>query len=562
MQQVQGHTSKWSGRVRVIVFILALLILVGGAIAWIVTSLTSLPALLTTIFGALATIFAFMQLIPIIFPQKSSDLAPSPQPAAPPQPINIYNVLSPSQPSPPSVSPSHPPPATTPSGFDSLTLRALPLPTDPCSIQQRENIVKEVYALLIDTATAAVVLTGIGGIGKSTLAALILRHAERERHAERGPFRSEPIMLSINESTTFLELAANLFAAVGKPMPDLSGAPPQNQAFAVFNALTTADTASMPRLIVLDQFENLLDLHSGEALASRAGVGELIDALNSQPCACRVLLTSRPRPRGTRSYASASLRIYHVGGLSPLEGVALLQSQGIAGSESDLREAVKRCDGHALALTLLSPLLHTYAVSLATLLHDPAYRQLWEGSIADRLLDRIFLKLSEDSRQLLCACSVYREAVPVDALLAVVANATKTRALTTLGMLLGQHLVQATNAHYQLHPIVATYAEQHFVANDVEANKRARQTAHAQAADYYQQIAATRCPAHDKRRQVNDVQPLIEVVWHLCQAGAFPDAYKLMEQEGLFDALRLWGGNAILLELCLELLKGAGFYGK
>jgi tetratricopeptide (TPR) repeat protein len=559
MQQIQKQQSKWPTRVRVIGFILALLILIAGATVWALNSLNSLPALFATIFGALAAIIAFIQLIPIIFPQKSPQPAQSSQPASSVPPINIYNVIPPAQSAPPVVSSTSTEPeqhTDAPSRSNSLTLRAFPLPTGSRSIQQRDEVVKEIYTLLIDAGTAAVVLTGIGGIGKSTLAALVLNYAERERQAGKGPFRREAVLLRINENTTFLELAANLFAAVEKPMPDLSGAPPQNQAFAVVNALNTTEAADKPRLIILDQFENLLDPQSGQALTVNVGVGELIDAFNSQPCACRVLLTSRPRPRGMRSDAPASLRIYPVGGLDMHEGVELLRSQGVAGSEAELSEAVRRCNGHALSLTLLSPLLQSYGISLATLLIDHTYRQLWEGRIAEKLIDRIFNSLPEPSRQLLCACSVYREAVPIDALLVVIPNATKAQALTTLGSLLDQQLVQAqaSSGLYLLHPIVATYAEQHFVVNDVAANKHAMQTAHAQAAQYYLQIAAVDCPASDKRGQVSDVQPLIEAAWQYCQAGMYQEAYELLEEENLFEDLSLWGGNTILLELCQLLL--------
>ena len=45
---------------------------------------------------------------------------------------------------------------------------------------------------------------------------------------------------------------------------------------ALFNVLNTAE---QPRLIVLDQFENLLDWRTGHALADRPGVGEWLDAI-------------------------------------------------------------------------------------------------------------------------------------------------------------------------------------------------------------------------------------------------------------------------------------------
>ncbi|MBV9691983.1 MAG: ATP-binding protein [Ktedonobacteraceae bacterium] len=556
MQQVQGKQPKGSVRLRVIGFIVALLVLIVGAAYWIMNSLNSPLALFTTIFGALATIFTFLQLHPIIFAHKSPEPAQPAQAVPATQPIIHINVSSSPQPVHTSSTSTTTIPASSPavsSPADLLTLRTFPLPTDPRPIQQREAVVKDIYALLVDPNTSAVVLTGLGGIGKSTLAALVLNYAERERHVGRGPFRTETILLRINENTTFLELASNIFAAVGKSAPDLSKLPPQNQAFAVYNALNSADT---PCLIVLDQFENLLDQQSGRALLEGSGVGELLDALNSQPCTSRLLLTSRPRPHGTRNDALASLRIHPVGGLDSAEGAALLRSQDVMGSEDELHEAVHRCDGHPLSLTLLSTLLQTYAVGLTPLLHDSAYTQLWRGRIAQNLLDRIFSKLQEPSRQLLCAFSVYREAVVIDAAQAVMANTTKEQALIALESLLQQHLIQAqgSDGQYQLHPIVATYAHQHFVMHDEAANTQSRQAAHGRAVHYYLHVATTHCPADDQRRRISDVQPLIEAVWQLAQAGQFQEAYELMLRESLFGNLRRWGANSILLELCQLLL--------
>src|SRR5258708_34445134 len=66
-------------------------------------------------------------------------------------------------------------------------IRGVPPPTDPRTIQQREKAVRDVYAKLIQPDTTAVVLTGIGGVGKTTLAPLIYRYAEEERPRGRRP---------------------------------------------------------------------------------------------------------------------------------------------------------------------------------------------------------------------------------------------------------------------------------------------------------------------------------------------------------------------------------------
>ena len=90
MQQVQEKSSKWPKRVRIMLFVCALLILITGAVIWVLNSLNSTPALLTTLFGAAAAIIAFIQLIPIIFPAKTPD--PVNPPITVNTPVTVNNV--------------------------------------------------------------------------------------------------------------------------------------------------------------------------------------------------------------------------------------------------------------------------------------------------------------------------------------------------------------------------------------------------------------------------------------------------------------------------------------
>src|SRR5207244_11076858 len=160
--------------------------------------------------------------------------------------------------------------------------------------------------------------TCIGGGGKSTLAARVYRYAAQQRQIHISPFLAETLWLTIDPAVTFADLAGNLFEALGKPLPDLGSLAPQNQAVALFNALNTTENL---RLMILDQFENLLDWESGHALADRPGVGEWLDIVNSQNCACRILLTSRPHPVGTRAFPPTYMHEYAVRGLEVAEGV-------------------------------------------------------------------------------------------------------------------------------------------------------------------------------------------------------------------------------------------------
>jgi len=255
------------------------------------------------------------------------------------------------------------------------------------------------------------------------------------------------------------DIFGNLCNAFGLPIADLSTLSPQNQAVALFNAL---DSVNKPRLIVLDQFENALD-HTGHALPDRPGIGEWLDALNSRPCICRVLLTSRPDPQGTREYPPTYLQTYHDGGLDEAEGIDLLRKRQVQATEAALRSAVMRCAGHALSLTLLASLLQKRNLTLTTLLTDPQYSRLWTGNIAANLLDSIYLQqLDQGQRRLLAAFSVHREPVSLEAAQAIIgddAEVSRAQVEVALDVLLSQHLMQAgEEGRYQPHAIVAQYA--------------------------------------------------------------------------------------------------------
>jgi hypothetical protein len=272
-------------------------------------------------------------------------------------------------------------------------------------------------------------LTGIGGVGKSTLAALVCHYTEVQRSAGGRAFAAEPLWLSIDPPITMIDLAGNLFDGLGKSQPkqDFSNLSPQNQAAVLINELNTMDNS---RLVILDQFENLLDLQTGHALPSRPGVGEWLDALNSQKferSGCRVLLISRPRPKGTHGYPPTYMQEYKIERLETMEGIDLLRKLGVEGTDAHLREAVERCNGHALALTLFADLLNrNRSLSLVVLFKDPLYAQLWSGDIARNLLDYTYKQqLNEVQRKLLLAFSVYREAVPLAAAQTVIGHDAK-----------------------------------------------------------------------------------------------------------------------------------------
>ncbi len=173
----------------------------------------------------------------------------------------------------------------------------------------------------------------------------------------------------------------------------------------------------------------------GRFLPDKPGIGEWLDAINSQLATCRILLTSRPWLQGSRAYPPICMQEYSVLGLDTTEGISLLRKQGVEATQAnyaDLQLAVARCAGHALALTLLASILRSNrSLSLNLLFNDPMYASLWTGNIAGSLLDYIYThQLGKAQRKLLQAFSVYREPVPLNAAQALVPEVpTRTSSL-------------------------------------------------------------------------------------------------------------------------------------
>src|SRR6266567_2575512 len=544
--QVQIKRNKWLSQ-RKLIIVTTLTIALAIATTWILSSLNIIPnswaaisSIIVAIFGA---VFTFLQSLHLFLPPDTH------------APVVPEQVLQPHSTQIPPIAVQLPTTYLLPLQSTSIDIvphrgiLSLPPATDPRTIQQREQVVREVYTKLIQPNIYAFALTGIGGIGKSTLAALIYRYVEEQRQTHTNPFLAETLWLRIDPSVTMIDIISNLCKALCIQQPDVSTLSPQNQAFALFNILNSVDK---PRLVVLDQFENVLD-DNGHAKADRPGIGEWLDALNSHPCTCRMLLTSRPNPQGTHEFPSTCLQTHLVEGLSEAEGIELLRKWNVNATEVDMRAALHRCKGHALSLALLASLLQKRNLSLATLLNEPQHAQLWKGNLAEKLLDDIHKELDDVQRKLLAGFSVYREPMPIEAATAIFddnVSIESSRLDLAIDVLLVQHLLQAMReGQYQLHAIVADYARDHMIEGDEQANPKAVLVAHTRAAQYY--LERTKASSHprEQRRQVGDVHDLIEAICQYCQAEKQQVAYDLMAKEGIYADLRRWGGNAILLEL-------------
>lgn len=434
-------------------------------------------------------------------------------------------------------------PQPSPAGTDSRpSINRIPPYTNPRVVHQMRNIVKSVCRDLRQSDTTATVLTGITGVGKSTLAALIYQHYCRTKNpltVMRSWFIAKPTWIEITETLTFTQVAEAMFKYLGKPFPaDFASLSSNAKASALIEAMNQTHRR---KIVILDQFDAWLEWETG--YAKHEDIDAWLKAINSQKCTCRILLTSHTypeiKPLGTFIDTQACMKECHVKGLEFPKGVELLQRRGVIANKVELYNVVRCCDGHAGALAGLASLLQREP---ALSLNSSRCTQHWRKTINDRILIRISRQLDNHENDLLLNFSVYRTPVPLEAALKLPGNLISDDIWKALNQLLRRHLFRkAGNDHYQLHPLLVHCRDSLF-----GGDKQALQLAHDQAAIYYQDSNRTR---QDQRQQSQDIDSSIEIGWHFCQARRWQDAYALLETTGIRSNLGRWEDKARLLEL-------------
>ncbi|MGF1936576.1 MAG: tetratricopeptide repeat protein [Nostoc sp. ChiQUE02] len=401
--------------------------------------------------------------------------------------------------------------------------------------QGRKTEIDQIQQWLTDKNTFLIGIEGIGGTGKSMLAAKI--YDEIEGFPKR-------FWADVSYGAGFSDLARQVLSKFGFPVPEQEA----QLVDAVVKCLRSGQY-----LLIIDNLESLLqpDREWGSQF-----YGDFFNAWVEYGGNSKVIVTTREKPELPK-FTWLPLK-----GLQVAEGIALLTTLGIRG---DLEDFVKLVDGHPLLLKLVADLLkEEYPQdadlrrladlglgNLRQLLTDSqvvgVHRRENVGMVL--VLDASFERLSELQKALLLNISVYRGAVDSKAAVAVLPGSSEKEIEEELRNLVKRSLLlEKLNGkrQFEFQPVVLEYAQ--YKAGD-------QSEAHQRAINYYL-LNVKEQPWQTKE----DIKEYLEIFYHRYQLENYDSAFDLLAF--CDDFLKLRGYYTIQVDLYGQLIAAWGKTGE
>jgi tetratricopeptide (TPR) repeat protein len=374
-------------------------------------------------------------------------------------------------------------------------------------------------------------IEGIGGTGKSMLAAYIYENAEIGNFPKR-------FWADVSYGAVFTDVATQVLQEFGFRVPE--------QEAQLVQALVKC-LQSGEYLLIIDNLESLLQTNGFWG-------SQFYEDFFTTWVECggksKVIVTTRERPELPKRFQWLPLS-----GLKIEDGIQLLTALGIQGN---LEEFVKLVDGYPLLLQFVADLLkveypqdpHLKRLeslglgNLQQLLTDAkvvgSHRR--ENVAMVLVLDTSFGRLSELQKSLLQNISVFRGAVNSKAAVAVCLGSSETEIERELRNLvkrsfLSEKLVD-DGRWFEFQPVVLEYVR-YKAGNQTEA--------HQKAINYYRSIAKQQ-PWQTK----DDIQEYLEIFYHFYQLADYDSAFEAIRHCN--DFLDLRGYYADQVELYGQLV--------
>ncbi len=395
-------------------------------------------------------------------------------------------------------------------------------PPNPRTWVGREEEIRKIQAWLSNTAVNTIGIQGLGGTGKSALAAYLYKKISK--FAAR-------FWTDLSQKPDFVVFAEKTITALGGQVTQ-SGDITQ-----LINDLLNC-LHQRRCLLVVDNLETLLD---ESRQWQDSAYEQFFRRWVKQGSTSTLLLTTQEKPILLDTLFEPACCWYSLEGLNISDGAALLHEQGIQGTIKELEEFADYVDGHPLTLELVAGYLREYCHSQLSGARELGLEQFElaydkaAGLHRDKkdvrlswILQQHFQRLALEQQRFLVNLSVYRQPFDYKAASLMLVSELEVKAVEVqeaLRELFNRSLLlEIQNRQYQFQPLVQQYAHQQAI--DLRS-------AHQKAIYYYRSIAK-----EDSWHTIDDVKEYLEIFYHYYQLGDYGSAFDTVSTCDDFLTLR------------------------
>ncbi|MFZ4729076.1 MAG: tetratricopeptide repeat protein, partial [Pseudanabaena sp.] len=377
----------------------------------------------------------------------------------------------------------------------------------PCNhMQGRKEAIAELNIALADPKKAIACIVGLGGYGKSTLAAKLF-----------AEWKGRKFWADLSQrSRDFREFATRAIAKLGqKSLEQVNNLPEVQLGYELAAVLQGRGF-----LVVLDNLESLLN---GDGNLESVLWREFLENWANDGEGSKVLITTREEPilpklRFSRHELS--------NGLEDAEGEAVLRDFGILGTESELAAVSQRVGGIPLSLMLIVGLLcndyeeepHVCFLPEDLFGIEGAHRL---GRVTTEAVFRAsFERLESRLQSLLMAVSVF--AKPFDLTMAATMIADEEVTDRDLLLLKKRGFVLAESGCYRFQPQIQELVQRQ-AADLLELHRR--------AINFYLTLCEAKPTLDPRYDTLEDADPYLQIFHHYCELGEYESAFYVLRND-------------------------------